>query len=507
MTHPPQASSPPPPGDFGSLFEFLPIGAYRAAPGGALLRANPALVQLNGYASEAQMLAIEQDIGRTWYVLPERRAQFRALLETEGRVVGFESEVRRHRSGERIWVRENAHAVRDDRGRLLYYEGTVEEITERMRAREAARASREQLQQILALVPGLFYRVIVLPDGRRRATFISPGSLPLLGYPPEALLADGMLMHRLRHPDDEARVRAETEAAIAERRPWTSEYRMRCADGSVKWVQAISAPAPEDDDGHEVRIGFVFDISHRKQAEALRIERDRAAAADVAKSQFLSRVSHELRTPLNAILGFAQLLELEPGTGARQQGWLQQVLASGRHLLALMDDILDISSAQSGELRIATDRLPLKGVVDEVLAMVDGSAREAGVALEADWPHGGDELAVRADRKRLKQVVSNLLSNAIKYNRRGGWVRLSSRADAQGVELHVADSGSGLSAAQRERLFQPFERLGAQRGPVAGTGLGLALSRQLAEAMGGSLDVLASAPGVGSTFALRLPAG
>jgi len=160
---------------------------------------------------------------------------------------------------------------------------------------------------------------------------------------------------------------------------------------------------------------------------------------------------------------------------------------------------------QSGALPVALEAVPLQPLLDEARAMLAATAQEAGVEVVDELP-AGPALQVRADRRRLKQIVSNLLSNAIKYNRRGGWVRLRAHALGDTVELAVVDSGPGLSAAELARLFTPFERLGAQHGPVAGTGLGLALSRQLAEAMGGSIDV-DSAPGAGSTFRVRLPAG
>jgi signal transduction histidine kinase len=260
-----------------------------------------------------------------------------------------------------------------------------------------------------------------------------------------------------------------------------------------------------DSQGKPLRmIGTHTDITPVKQAEALRLERDRAAAADLAKSQFLSRVSHELRTPLNAILGFAQLLDLEPGGGERQRDWNQHVLSSGRHLLALMDDILDLSSVQTGKLPMQAEPVSLRAVVKEAWTMLAATAAERQVTMIDDMPPSSDD-QVRADRRRLKQIVTNLLSNAIKYNRAGGWVRLTAQREESLWSLHVADSGPGLDAQQQSRLFVPFERAGAERGPVAGTGLGLALARQMAEAMGGSVTVH-SQPGAGATFTLRLPA-
>jgi PAS domain S-box-containing protein len=151
---------------FSTLFELLPIGAYRSLPDGTQVRANPALVKLNGYASEAELLAGVKDIGTEWYVQAGRRDAFKHLLETEGRVTGFVSEVYRHCTRERIWIRENAHVVRDAEGRILYYEGTVEDITEQRRAELALQASEAQLREIAEQMPAVVYRVRFEPEGQ-----------------------------------------------------------------------------------------------------------------------------------------------------------------------------------------------------------------------------------------------------------------------------------------------------------------------------------------------------
>jgi PAS domain S-box-containing protein len=432
-------------------------------------------------------------------------------------VVGFESEVFRYKTRERMWVSENAHLVRDEQGQPLFFEGTVEDITDRMRDRLALQASQQQMRQIMEMVPGMVYQVKLLPDGQRQATFISGGARELLGLEPEDILADGMLMHRLRHPDDRARIEAETSAANAARRPLHLEFRVVLPTGQIKWVQVLSAAAPAAGSDN-LRVGVVVDITAARLAEKLRLERDRAAAADLAKSAFLSRVSHELRTPLNAVLGFVQLMEMDPGHGEfsqRQLAWTRRALASGRHLTALMDDLLDLSSAQTGQLRFNLTAVPLQALIEEACTMLSGEATVAGVQVLIEAP-APTALALRADRKRLLQVLGNLLSNAIKYNRAGGWVKVQAvpvNADRAGagdaaddpfVELRVADNGPGLDAEQCARLFQPFERLNAHAGPIAGTGLGLALSRQLVEAMGGRIRV-DSEPGQGAVFSLRLP--
>jgi signal transduction histidine kinase len=251
-------------------------------------------------------------------------------------------------------------------------------------------------------------------------------------------------------------------------------------------------------------IGTHTDISLRKEAEMMRREREHAAEAQKAQNAFLSRVSHELRTPLNAIIGFAQLLDLEPADSVRRPLWVRTILDSGRQLLALVNDLLDLSSARTGLLQFTRSAVALGPLLREVWVLHATDAAVAGIGF-ADPAAATSGLGVMADPRRLRQVLSNLLSNAIKYNRPGGRVLVTALRDGDAVTLSVEDDGPGLDAAQRERLFHPFERLGAQHTTIAGTGLGLALARQLVEAMGGSIEAH-SAPGRGSRFTVRLEA-
>jgi PAS domain S-box-containing protein len=346
---------------------------------------------------------------------------------------------------------------------------------------------------------------------------VSAQGKALFGYRDDEIRGDPASMDEIMHPEDMAGARQARAAHFEGRTPvYFNEHRMRCKDGRWKWVLSRGVVMRRDAQGRPLRmIGTHTDIDAAKQAEALRRERDRAAAADQAKSLLLSRVSHELRTPLNAILGFAQLLEMEarPPPGAAPPGspprdrhrHVPHILASGRHLLGLVDDLLDLSAAQMGQLRTEIGPVNVHELAEEVLGMLASTAAQAGVDLQSALPPAA--LApLAADRKRCKQILANLMSNAIKFNRPGGWVRLAAASTADGrVELSVQDNGPGLTAEQQARLFQPFERAGAERGPVAGTGLGLALSRQFAEAMGGRIEVR-SEPGVGSVFTVSLPA-
>lgn len=483
------------------MFDLLPVGAYRSTPDGRQLRANQALVRLNGYGSEAELVAAVRDIAGEWYVDPTRRAEFRRLLEETGHVQGFVSEVYRHRTRERIWVSENAHLVRDALGNVLCYEGTVEEVTERMRTQQALEHSEAQLRVIAQQLPGVVYLSHIPHEGPPRFLFISEGVRTLYGVEPGQAMRDGRLLQRMRHPDDDGRVRAGLATSEWQMNTHHDEFRIVRADGQVRWVQATSAPVRRAPDGI-IRTGVIFDVTERREADELRSERDRAEAARRATAGLLARLSHELRTPLNAVLGFAQLLERDPSLGPRQQTFAAESLRAGRLLLALLDDVLDLGRVESGQFALQL------GPVDpaEPLAVSHSllAAQAAEHAVQVSLP-AGPLPRVLADGQRLRQVMTNLLSNAIKYNRAGGWVRVQVSQATDAVLIDVADSGPGLDEAQQARLFQPFDRLGAERGTVAGTGLGLALSQQLARAMGGDITVQ-STPGQGACFRLRLPA-
>jgi signal transduction histidine kinase/ActR/RegA family two-component response regulator len=266
-------------------------------------------------------------------------------------------------------------------------------------------------------------------------------------------------------------------------------------------------------DGQQLVYSFGQDITARNLAlDALARARDEAERANKAKSQFLSHMSHELRTPMNAIVGFSQLLRRDsrPPLAPHQLGYAQQILQGAEHLLKLINEVLDLGSIEAGRLPVELSPVPVCEVADDSLAFVRELARSHGVHLQptleldpADLePHAQ---VVLADRTRLRQVMLNLLGNAIKYNRPGGTVKMRCRSDGGQVFIEVLDTGRGIPAAEQQRLFQPFERLGAERGAVEGAGIGLALSRRLVLAMAGHMG-LSSEPGVGSTFWLCLPA-
>jgi PAS domain S-box-containing protein len=268
----------------------------------------------------------------------------------------------------------------------------------------------------------------------------------------------------------------------------------------------VSSVLVTEPTGREVVWTFVEDTTVLKRREAeLRDAMEAAEAANAAKSQFLSRMSHELRTPMNAVLGFAQLMQLSELTPDLQES-VDQILRAGRHLMVLIDEVLDISRIEQGRMEVSLEAIALAPVLDGAMELVRPLAEQRQIML-VPAPPDARRLTVKADRDRLHQVLVNLLSNGVKYNRPGGSVTVGARQLPTGrVLLSVRDTGRGIAPEYLHRLFQPFDRLAATDWGVEGTGIGLALAKRLVELMNGSITV-DSTPDVGSTFAVELDAG
>ncbi|MBL8325527.1 MAG: PAS domain-containing protein [Rubrivivax sp.] len=438
------------------------------------------------------------------WVVPESRQVVAGNLQRQaavGEVFEFRHDIRRVSDGERRTLLTRSVWLADAAGQPWRICFATVDITDQLaRERQVSEALQRLQMATQALGIGTWERDIDAERGRWDDT-----TLALFGLPPGAPAPTHDEYLQLIHPlDRDWMVERFHPSRTATSEDLEFTFRVQRPDGVVRWLHVLGSGEFNGEGRVVRRVGICMDVTERRVAEEALHAKELAERANQAKTQFLSRMSHELRTPLNAVLGFAQLMALDANAplSPTQQQRLQRMQGAGWHLLALIDDVLDLTSVESREARLKPQWVRLAEVVEEVLAFNEPAAAREQVTLHAD--RAARDLRVWVDPRRVKQVLVNLVSNAVKYNRPGGRVDVSCSASASELTVCVRDTGPGIEAERMPELFQPFNRLGRESGAIAGTGIGLTLSRQLAELMGGRLEA-DSQLGVGSEFRLVLP--
>ncbi len=466
---------------------------------GTITSWNPGAKEIYGYTAA-------EVIGRpVTLLLPEDRQHHVAEAlsrASSGEQVEFDEAVHQRKDGTPVELWITVSPVRGSDGTVIALCSIARDITKRKQAerqRELALQELNEAQRLARL--GSWRRDFTTGE----ATW-SPQLYEIFDRDPAdgPAYGDALLAHV--HPDDRDRVRTAVSTRWEDAAGFDVEYRIRTNDGAERIVHSRGRPDPRRPGAY---FGTTQDVTVERTAEEARVEllraSARAEAANRAKSEFLARMSHELRTPLNSVIGFAQLLELDELTGAQTE-YVDYIQRSGRHLLQLINEVLDIASIESGRLAISPEAVELPDLVREAITLVMPLAGERDVTIDLNANGLDGDNHVLADRNRLKQVMLNLLSNAIKYNRREGRVAVSlDCADGGRIRVAVADTGIGIRHEHLGDLFEPFERLGAEQIGIEGTGLGLALSKGLIEAMGGTISAT-SDPGRGTTFVIELTA-
>ncbi len=403
-------------------------------------------------------------------------------------------------------------------------------VREREAAVAALRESENRYQTLTDVSPVGIYQT----DTDGNCLFVNAQWRAITGLTEDRAAGDGWT--RAIHVVDRERVVREVAQATRAGRPYNAEYRVQTPDGVVTWVTGRSEAYRDENGAVLGRVGTITDITRlktiegeirqlnedleqrvaartgeltRQLAERERTERnlvrakEEADAANRAKSEFLSRMSHELRTPLNAVLGFAQVLEADPNAplDETQAQAVAQIINGGEHLLALINEVLDLAQVERGRISLTLEKVEPRALIDDCLPVIALPAQRRGIRV-VDRTTDRTVPAVKADYIRLKQILLNLLSNAVKFNHEGGTVALDCQTVTTGwLRISVSDTGPGIAADEMDQLFVPFSRLSAK---VEGTGIGLTISRQLVELMGGRIGV-DSDPGEGSAFWIELP--
>jgi PAS domain S-box-containing protein len=490
------------------LFRLLVLSVrdyaiFALDPDGYVLTWNEGARRLKGYEAE-------EIIGRhfsTFYTPPAVADRYPDYeLEVAGREGRYEDEGWRVRKdGTRFWANVVITALRGPDGSLVGFAKVTRDLTERRAAEEALRTSEERFRLIVHSVRD--YGIFMLnPDGRVASWNL--GAERINGYTAEEIV--GRHFEIFYPPEDLANGKPALELVIAAREGRFEEegWRLR-KDGSRFWASVVIT-ALRRADGTLAGFGKVTrDLTERRILEEKSLENARrvaaAEAANRAKSEFLAAMSHELRTPLNAIGGYAELIAmgLRGPVTPDQASDLDRIRRSQQHLLAIINDLLNYSRLEAGQVTFDMGPVRVSEAVDAVVALMLPQAEAKSLELvAAECPA---ELTLRADRTKVDQILLNLVSNAVKFTPSGGRIAVRCTEWDRRLQIDVQDNGIGIPAEKLEAIFEPFVQVGRSlSNPGEGTGLGLAISRDLARAMGGDLTVR-SALNAGSTFSLFLP--
>ena len=385
----------------------------------------------------------------------------------------------------------------------------MEDITAHKQLEYERDKNLKLLQEITRQVPGVVFQFRLRQDGSSCFPFTSENFRELLQIDPEDVREDSSEFFARIHPDDYKNVIASIQKSALELTPWKDEYRVQYDDGTVRWVLGSSNPHREED-GSVLWTGLIIDITKRKNNdEILRQAKIAAESANKAKSDFLANMSHEIRTPMNGVLGMAQLLEMTDLT-EEQLMFVATLKLSGVNLMSLINDILDLSKIEAGKVTLELSEFSLQQCINKISIMQKAVIFNKQLTLDMDIFHDVPHLLV-GDQLRVTQILLNLLGNAIKFTAQGKITikaQLLEHYDTSVlVQITVRDTGIGIAAEALEQIFMPFTQGDSSTTrKYGGTGLGLTISRSIAELMGGNITA-ESTPGVGSCFTVTLPFG
>ena len=403
------------------------------------------------------------------------------------------------KAGEPYWVDLEVRPIFNDQGQLESFIGLQTDVTHDIEREHALRETTRRFELATAHAGLGVYEIDLV--GHTRTW--SEGMYRLYGFDPAGGLPSNDNVENQLVPGDRPLRGSSFLLACADSnaQEWSSEFRVVRPNGSHVWLQS-RCQIERDEQGRALRaVGTTLDVTHARTVALERQARAEADARSQAKSAFLSHMSHELRTPLHAVIGYSQLIntapDVLPGTAAP---YVKRIEKAGRHLLALIDDVLELARIESGTLPIPLQAVALDDVVREAQSFIEHEAERACLQVQVSL----QPVVALANVTRVRQVVLNLLSNAVKYNLAAGSVRVSVREEGDHAVVEVADTGLGMTETQLAGLYEPFNRLGRETSAVHGTGIGLAISKGLVERMGGTLAV-SSRIDTGTTFTLRLP--
>ncbi len=494
---------------FKSYFELPLIGIAITSPEKGWLEVNSKLCDILGYTRE-ELLHMTWDELTYPDDLEADACQFKQVLT--GEKEGYSLNLRFVRKDNLIiHASISVRCIRKLDGKVDYFVALISDITQRIIFEQKL---KENEMRFRAILDGVVDGIISISKKGIIQTF-NPGAENIFGYPMSEVIGKkvNILIPELFTTDHDLyndTGKQKLTGAVRELEGLRKNGRFFPLELSITEITL---------EGKPILSGVIRDITEQKQSRdelELKVEKrtvelkqakEEAEKANQAKSEFLARMSHELRTPLNAILGFSQVLKNNPKEKLTyiQKESVDEISNAGDHLLSLINEVLDLSKIESGNLKVSIEPLELYSFINELSELMGPVAAQEQIYLKNDIT--SEAGVVLADRVRLKQVLLNLLSNAVKYNQQGGEVWIFSDSEkGETLRIHVKDTGPGIPEDKQARLFKPFDRLGAETTKVEGTGIGLTITKKLVELMGGSISVK-SKVSEGSCFTVELPVG
>jgi len=483
---------------YRSIFENALEGIFQTTPSGSYLNVNPALAKMYGYNSPQDLINGLTAIGNQLYVDPTRRGDFVKIMQEHGTVRNFEAEIyRRDRST--MWISENARSVRDDRGDIQYFEGMVEDITERKRLETELHASE---QSLFALINNIDDSIWSIDTGYRLTSF---NAIFAQTFEEQfgVKVSIGDVITHLIQPDWRTEDVALYDRALSGEK-FVIERRYQYQQ-EERYYEISYNPIRTNAQVSGVTV-FSKDITERQRATiALQSAMVAAESSNRLKSEFLANMSHEIRTPMNGVIGMTDLLLMTDLTH-EQREFARTVRISGESLLVVINDILDFSKIEAGKLDLDITDFDLREVIDNTMDLLAAQAHSKGLELAA-FIKPECPLELRGDPGRLRQIVNNLVGNAVKFTSSGEVVvtvsRVSESATHAVLNFEVRDTGIGIDEKGQARLFKAFSQAdGSTTRKYGGTGLGLAISKKLVNMMNGDITVK-SELGKGSSFSFN----
>ena len=477
---------------FRSIFEDAGVGMAITELNGRFRRVNAALCEMLGYTKEELLGLAVHDVTHPDDMQTTLEAREKFLSDR----IKHEAIQKRYirKDGQMAWGSLTRSGMRNKEGNIQYFVSQVQDITQRRNAEEQLRLREGQLSNSQELI-NLGYFEHDLNTG---INFWSDILCRILGV--ETGLDRRMEdFFALVHPGDLERVKAAVNNSVVESEDYNMAFRIVRPDGKEKTIHIRVMCIVDNRKTLIKRIGAVLDITEEQHRE------DQLRQANQAKSNFLTHMSHEFRTPLNSILGFAQVINNDKKNQIDETNHrrIQNILKSGQHLLYLVDDLLDLSRIEAGNISIELKPTNLADVLNDAIDTVETQAKEKNITLSVDLM-AEQLILVQSDEGRLKQVFLNLLSNAIKYNRNDGKIFVTNQfQNSKSLRLYIEDTGLGIDSDRLDSIFKPFNRPWTSSPQIPGSGIGLSIAKRLIELMGGNIGV-SSKVGVGSTFWIDL---